>query len=285
MTTTLESSTKDALRRAAAEVGLRVRIDAEPPDPEALHLNVFVGRNDPHRLVSVSRHPTEDEGSEGTTHTFVASDEPIHPHEEERLRAFVAEAARVRRREAAIRPCAGSGMAPAWSYVMHRVARLLIVHAGGGRGLTFRPLEDNEVKPYRSRGRRTPLTTGRALRVTPGEFVGRYGRGVVEARADRLFAHDLEIGVRPDKGPWAVFEDVAAPELVVFGMQAPETLLHACAGMDLARVVDHPAFGDHADVPVERIANQEGSIRIRLPLVLEPAGPTPSGADVSWRTA
>jgi len=283
----LKRSIEKALRRSGSRHGSAVTLGG-PDDPsrdDALHVNLMVFDQGASRFVSVSRHPVHDEGSEGTSYTFVAPPGTLHPKEAARMDAFVAEGVRVRRREAAIARHLRSGLAPAWSYVMHRVARLILTHSAHGSALTFSPVAENLVKPYRTRSRSRDLSTGRALRIHTSDFVGRYGRGVVEARADRVFVHDLEIGVRPDNSPLAVFRDQPAPELMVTGMQLPQTALLSCVGEDLARIVDHPAFGDHAGIPVTRAVNDEsnGSVRLSLPMLLEPAGPAPDDVDIAWR--
>lgn len=279
-------SIQDALRQSGVRHGSAITLGG-PDDPvrsDALHVNVLMFDQGGSRFVSISRHPVHDEGTEGTSYSFVAPAEPLHPREADRLDAFVAEGVRVRRREAAIARHLRSGLAPAWSYVMHRVAILILSHMAQGRGLTFSPVADNLVKPYRSRGRSKGLSTGRALSIHQTDFVGRYGRNVVEARADRVFVHDLEIGARSDGSPLAVFHDQAAPELMVTGMQLPQTALLSCVGEDLSRIVDHPAFGGHAGIPVTGAVNDEsnGSVRLRLPMLLEPAGPAPAGVDTDW---
>jgi hypothetical protein len=280
-------SVQDALRRSGARHGSEVTLGGlhDPVRADALHVNVLMFDQGDTRFVSISRHPVHDEGSEGISYTFVAPAGTLHAREASRLDAFVAEGARLRRREAAIVRETHSGVAPSWCYVMHRVARLILSHSAGARDLVLFPVPENLVKPHRSRSRRTSLSTGRAMGIYQTNFVGRYGRNVVEARADRVFVHDLEIGVRPDNSPLAVFHDQAAPELMVTGMQLPQTALLSCVGEDLARIVDHPAFGEHAGIPVLRAVNDEsnGSVRLHLPLVLEPAGPAPAGADTTWR--
>lgn len=289
MTDMLETSIKEAIRRTAASEGVDVTFGG-PDDPcreDAMHVNLHVAARSPTRFVSVSRHPMHDEGSEGTMITFVAADAPLHPRDERVVAAFVADGARVRRREMAILDHVCSGLAPAWSYVMHRLALLFVSHSARGLPLTFVPVPDNLVKVNRKRGRRTDLSTGRALTVPLGDFLGRYGRNVVEARADRIFVHDLEIGRRPDNSPLAVFRDQAAPELLVTGLQLPQTALAGMVGMDVAEAVSHPALGTHAGIPIESAVNDEtvGGVVLRLPLVLEPAGPAPKGVDASWRLA
>jgi len=280
-------SIRDAIRESGARYGSGITLGGmdDPVRADALHVNVLMFDQGDSRFVTISRHPVHDEGSEGTSYSFVAPAGTLHAREASRLDAFVAEGVRVRRREAAISRHLRSGLAPAWSYAMHRVARLILSHSAQGRELVFSPVVDNLVKPYRTRLRSRALSTGRALRVSTSDFVGRYGRGVVEAQADRVFVHDLEIGARPDNSPLAVFHDQAAPELMVTGMQLPQTALLSCVGEDLSRIVDHPAFGEHAGISVVAAVNDEsnGSVRLRLPLLLEPAGPAPAGADTTWR--
>ncbi len=289
MTQTIESSIREAIRRTGASEGVEITFGG-PDDPcrdDAMHVNLYVQDTGLACFVSVSRHRTHDEGSEGTTITFVAADASLHPTDERKVVAFVAKGARMRRREAAIRDHVRSGIAPAWSYVMHRLALLLVSHAAEGLPLTFVAVPDNMVRTSRKRARSTELSTGRALTIPLSDFVGRYGRNVVEARGDRIFVHDLEIGRRSDNSPLAVFRDQAAPELLVTGLQLPQTALAGMIGMDVAQVVDHPALGTHAGIPVAGAANDEsiGGVVLRLPLLLERAGPDPEGVDTSWRLA
>ena len=283
----LNVAVRTAIRRAGANHGGQITLGG-PSDPYrdgALHVNLLVFDMGSTRFVSVSRHKVHDEGSEGTSYTFVARAGPLPPKEEKRLDEFVAEGMRVRRREAAIGRDALTGVAPSWSYVMHRVARLLLAHAAEGRDLTFTPISGNVVRPDRGKGKREKLSTYRAMRVGPAHFMGRYGRQVAISRADRILVHDLEIGSGAGDTPLAVFKDRAAPELVVTGLQLPDTVLLTCQGVDLARIVDHPAFGEHAGVPVLRAVNDvtTGGVILHLPLILDPAGIAPDGVDTSWR--
>lgn len=288
MTAILDASIREAIRRAGAQNGVDIAFGG-PDDPwrdDAMLINLYLHDTGPTCFVSISRHKMRDEGSDGTLLTFVAANATLHPRDECAVAAFVANGARVRRREMAIQDHICSSLAPAWSYVMHRLALLFVSHSSGGLPLTFVPVSDNLVKANRKRGRRTKLSTGRALTIPLGDFVGRYGRNVVETRADRIFVHDLEIGQRADNSPLAVFRDQAAPELLVTSLQLPQTALMAMAGMDVAEVVSHPALGMHAGIPIESAVNDEsvGGVVLRLPLVLDAVGPAPDGVDTSWRT-
>ena len=246
---------------------------------------IYVSDASPTCFVSISRFASQDEGEGTIGYTFVAPNAPLTEVEEKRLRQFVNKTARVRHRDRLIAPYVQSGMSPAWSYMMHPVARILIQHNGNNRPLTFTPVRDNIVSPYRKprKKRTTELTTGRALRVSPGEFHGRYGKAIVEARGERIFAHDLEIGVRKDKGPKAIFVDTAKPEIRIFDTCLPESVIASCPGRDLSAIIDHPAFERVSGITAKAISNEDGYVRIEVPMVLEPAGLIPDGILAAWR--
>ena len=285
----LESSVRDAIRRS----GKRHRADivfAGPEEPrhhDGIRIVLHVADRGGSCFVSMSRRQMLDEGSEGVMHTFVAADGPLTKNDERKVDGFVAAGARAWHRETTVTPYLSSGIAPAWSYVMHRVTRMLVGHAANGRPLTFCPIEDDMVRPSRKREGSTGLHGGQAMRIPLSDFVGRHGRNVAEARADRVFVHDLEIGRRADNSPLAIFRDRPAPEMLVTGKQMPRTVLTAMRGMDLAEAIDHPAFGTHAGVPVLSATNDEkiGGVVLRIPVVLDPAGQAPPGVDTSWRLA
>ncbi len=287
----LRSSVVETMEAAARTHGVDLVIESTTiPDSgaslaDALYVGLTIVAAERGEVVYLSRRHVPDEGPDGTMLSFASDGSALRPAHARRVKAFVAAGARVTRREAAMRPHVSSGFAPAWGYLMHRAALLVVSHSAGGLPLAFVPIVDNQVKENRRGSGRRELSSGRAMTVVPADFAGRYGRSVVEARADRVFAHDLEIGRRPDNSPLAIFRDRAEPEILVTGLQLPRTVLAAMPGTDLARVVDHPAFGDHAGIPVLGATNDEdiGGVVLRLPTILDPAGPAPEGVDLSWR--